>query len=194
MPPTPDPPAPEPRPDRTPVRGTAAMIAGMAPRRLPGEWLFCSAADPGRAAAAAPHALATFREAEGLSLLLPAERAAALGFPPGPVMACITLSLHSALDGVGLTAAVAGTLAAAGIPCNVVAAFHHDHLFVPLARAEEALARLSALAAAAAAPGAAGAAPLAAACGAGDSSVPGGGAAGDAGGGPATDGRAGARR
>ena len=45
------------------------------------------------------------------------------------------LQVHSALDGVGLTAAVAGALAAAGIACNVIAAFHHDHLFVPAARA-----------------------------------------------------------
>ena len=46
-------------------------------------------------------------------------------------MARITLTGHSALDGVGLTAAVASALADAEIPCNMVAAFHHDHAFVP---------------------------------------------------------------
>jgi hypothetical protein len=46
-------------------------------------------------------------------------------------MACLTLRVHSALDGVGLTAAVASALAEIGIPCNMVAAFHHDHAFVP---------------------------------------------------------------
>ena len=59
----------------------------------------------------------------------------------------ITLRVHSALDGVGLTAAVATALAGHGIACNMVAAFHHDHVFVPAARAEEALAILKTLAA-----------------------------------------------
>jgi hypothetical protein len=47
--------------------------------------------------------------------------------------------VHSALGGVGLTAAVAAALARQGIACNVVAGFHHDHLFVPWQRAEDAL-------------------------------------------------------
>ncbi|CCA53561.1 hypothetical protein SVEN_0274 [Streptomyces venezuelae ATCC 10712] len=58
----------------------------------------------------------------------------------------ITLRVHSALDAVGLTAAVAGALAEAGLSCNVVAGFHHDHLFVEHARAQEALAVLDRLA------------------------------------------------
>jgi hypothetical protein len=57
----------------------------------------------------------------------------------------IELTVRSALDGVGLTAAVASALAEAGIPCNVVAAFHHDHVFAPAAMAERALAVLHAL-------------------------------------------------
>jgi hypothetical protein len=51
----------------------------------------------------------------------------------------ITLRVHSALDGVGLTAAVASALSDAGIPCNMVAAFHHDHVFVPSSLAAAAL-------------------------------------------------------
>ena len=61
----------------------------------------------------------------------------------------ITLTVHSALDGVGLTAAVAGGLAGAGIACNVVAGYHHDHLFVPWERRDEALAIFQRLAGAA---------------------------------------------
>lgn len=60
----------------------------------------------------------------------------------GPLFARITLQVHSDLEGVGLTAAVSTALAEAGIACNVVAAFHHDHLFVPWERREEALAVL----------------------------------------------------
>jgi hypothetical protein len=51
---------------------------------------------------------------------------------------------------VGLTATVATALAEAGIACNVVAGFHHDHLFVPWERREDALAILSDLSARAA--------------------------------------------
>lgn len=57
----------------------------------------------------------------------------------------ITLQVLSALDGVGLTAAVATGLAAEGIPCNVIAAFHHDHLLVPWDRRDDALAILKRL-------------------------------------------------
>jgi uncharacterized protein len=48
---------------------------------------------------------------------------------------------------VGLTAAFATALANAGISCNVVAAYYHDHLFVPVQDAEKAMAVLRSLAA-----------------------------------------------
>lgn len=132
-----------------PVRAARAMVAAMAPALQPGRFVF-AAPPPGAAAAAlAGQAVASFREAEGLSLLLPEAAAAAAGLAGLP-MAWITLGVHSALDGVGLTAAVAAALAARGIACNVVAAVRHDHLFVPADRAGEALACLQALAAAAA--------------------------------------------
>ena len=86
-----------------------------------------------------------FREAEGVSLILPRKTAEALGFPVDLPMRRIVLGVASALDGVGLTAAVASALAAEAIPCNVVAAFCHDHVFVPSAMAERALAILKAL-------------------------------------------------
>lgn len=133
-----------------PVRKTQAMVAGMAPLLGEGSWVFCCEADPACAALAAPLAVAMVAEDEGLTLVLPLAEAARLGYPADLPMARITLRVHSALDGVGLTAAVAGALAARGIACNVVAGFHHDHLFVPAARAGEAMAALAALQAAAA--------------------------------------------
>lgn len=113
------------------VRDTAEMIRGMAPVRDPETWHFCTTDDRELAERARPHALAVFAEDEGTSLILPDEVAQDLGFPVEMPMSRITLSVHSALDGVGLTAAVASALAAAHIPCNVVAAYHHDHVFVP---------------------------------------------------------------
>ncbi|MFC3714371.1 ACT domain-containing protein [Sphingoaurantiacus capsulatus] len=88
--------------------------------------------------------LLIFREAEGMTLVLPWDQAA----PFDPMFPCrlITLTVNSALDAVGFIAAVAAPLAAAGISCNVVAAYHHDHLLVPADRADKALALLKAMA------------------------------------------------
>lgn len=124
-------------PGGAPVRDTAAMIAGMDPVLVPGTVAFATLTAADAIAEALPGARALVREAEGVTLVLP------LGHPALPEAALpmrqITLRVASALDGVGLTAAVATALAAAEIPCNVIAGFHHDHLFVPEGRAEEAL-------------------------------------------------------
>ncbi len=121
------------------VRETRAMIAGMAPRLMSEAYVFVGDANPALTA----HAIAMFREAEGLSLILPAERVAGAEAR----MRLITLEVHSALDGIGLTAAVSAALTEHAIPCNVVAAYHHDHIFVPEHMAEQALEVLQALAA-----------------------------------------------
>ena len=123
------------------VSGRREMVAAMDPVLMPGRFVFCTVED----GALAAEALATFREEEGLSVLLPVARAEALGLAVESPMRQITLRVHSALEGVGLTAAVAGVLADAGIACNMIAARLHDHAFVPEARAEEALALLQAL-------------------------------------------------
>lgn len=127
----------------TPVRETAAMIAGMAPLRRPGLFVFAPWPGP----VPPPQALASFAEDEGLSVILPLDVARAQGLDCSLPMACLTLTVPSALDGVGLTAAVAQALADRGIPCNVIAALHHDHVLVPADRADEALAALTARAA-----------------------------------------------
>jgi hypothetical protein len=128
------------------VRDTRAMIAGMAPVLDPATYAFVATRDSIRAEAAAARALATFAEDEGLSLILPLAAAQDMAFPDPLPMARITLTVHSALDGIGLTAAVATALAADGIPCNMVAAFRHDHVFVPADMADRALATLHRLA------------------------------------------------
>lgn len=113
------------------------MIAQMAPALRAGTWRFVLVS-PDTAARLLGSAIATFREDEGVTAIVPSAIADEVG-QSGPDMRCITLSVHSDLEGVGLTAAVAGALADAGIACNMVAALHHDHAFVPAALADRAM-------------------------------------------------------
>jgi uncharacterized protein len=90
--------------------------------------------------------LGLFHEEEGLTLILPREKAEAAGLPYTAVFRMLTLSVHSSLEAVGFLAAITNRLAAGGISVNPVSAYFHDHLFVPSARAEESLALLVELA------------------------------------------------
>lgn len=128
-----------------PVRDTQAMISQMSPS-LDGEtYHFCTFADPNEGLDLTAVALMSFHEDEGLTLILRDVDARAHKCKTNHPMRKITLQVHSALDGVGLTAAVASELATHDIACNMVAAFHHDHVFVPVRDAQHALALLTAL-------------------------------------------------
>ncbi|MBL8044944.1 MAG: ACT domain-containing protein [Anaerolineales bacterium] len=122
----------------------AALLRSLRPVLQPGEYVFCTR----------PHAspvppdvqpVGTFSEAEGLTVIVPRAVADAHAWPYSFVAAWLTLTVYSALDAVGLTAAVTRALTQANISCNVVAAFYHDHLFVPAPEAERALRALQAL-------------------------------------------------
>jgi hypothetical protein len=125
-------------------RDLGRLLASMDPVRKPGEWVFVSLA-PDHAAAPALPSAATVVEDEGTTHVVERQVADDLGLDHDFVAAWITLRVHSALAAVGLTAAVAGALADAGISCNVLAGAHHDHLLVPVERADDALAALRAL-------------------------------------------------
>ena len=86
--------------------------------------------------------VATFVEPEGLTLVLPQEKAQQAALNYESTFRQITLTVHSSLDAVGLTAAVSSKLATKGISANVIAAYYHDHIFV---QSENAGAALSAL-------------------------------------------------
>lgn len=90
-------------------------------------------------------AIATFREAEGITLILPEESAARAGLPVLLRAGWITLRVHSDLQAVGFTAAFSRALCEARIGCNVVAAAYHDHLFIPIELAQRAVEVLTSL-------------------------------------------------
>ena len=107
------------------------MLAGMTPVLKDGTYFFCTTNDLDIVAAVAGSSLALFREDEGVTLVLSRADATRHGFNLSLPMCRIVLEVHSALDGVGLTAGVAAALADEDIACNMIAAYHHDNLFVP---------------------------------------------------------------
>lgn len=86
-----------------------------------------------------------FREGEAITVVLKQADADDLGLPYEFVSAWITLSVHSSLEAVGLTAVFSGALAAEGLSCNVVAGYYHDHAFVKYTDAAKAIDVLEAL-------------------------------------------------
>jgi len=105
------------------------LIRNLAPELHPGEYVFCSLKQEAIPAGVEP--VAMIRENEGLTLVLSRGQAEQLGISFTTRCAWITLMVHSDLEVVGLTAAISKLLTDSNIPCNVVAGYYHDHLFVP---------------------------------------------------------------
>ena len=121
------------------------LLRSMSPQLNAGEYVFCTLVD-GQLPVGL-EIVGSFRELEGLTVILERSQAERAGFGFDYVAAWITLNVHSALEAVGLTAAFASALGKAGISCNVIAGYYHDHLFVGQADAERAMQVLRDLAA-----------------------------------------------
>jgi len=83
--------------------------------------------------------LFTLHEREGLTVVLEKAEAQRLRFHYTFEARLVTLNVHSSLQAVGFIAVVAAELANAGIPCNVLAGFYHDHLLLPVDRVDDAM-------------------------------------------------------
>lgn len=86
--------------------------------------------------------LMTFREQEGITLILKRDQAEAVSLAHEFPCKMITLNIHSSLDAIGFLARITQRLAALQMGVNPVSGFYHDHLFVPADRAEAALGEL----------------------------------------------------
>jgi len=126
-----------------PETDLATLIRLMSPSLQPGLFVFASV----NAVPAGIEPVMIFREGEGATLIVSQDQAASAGLPAAFPSRMITLQIASSLEGVGFLAAITAELARAGIAVNPVSAFHHDHLFVPEGRADEAVAILRAMAA-----------------------------------------------
>ena len=120
------------------------LLSNMNPSLSEEEFVFCSL-DEVRLGKLSVRPIATFRESEAMSAIIPRRFADGEGLEYSFVARMIKIGVHSSLDAIGLIAAIAGKLAAAGISVNPVSAYFHDYLFVPAENAHEAMAALAEL-------------------------------------------------
>jgi hypothetical protein len=117
------------------------LLRTMKPKINIGEYVFCTIADS--TIVNYHDVVLFFKEEEGNTVILQKEMADKLKLDYSFIASWITLTVHSSLDAVGLTAAFSRALADEGISCNVVAAFYHDHIFVDRKDAVKAMQVLS---------------------------------------------------
>jgi hypothetical protein len=120
-----------------------ALLKTMSPKLNDGDYVFCTITslnnvDP-------ENIIGLFKEDEGWTVIIDKNLAEELDLSYSYIAAWITLTIHSSLEAVGLTAAFSNALAAEGISCNVVAAYHHDHIFVDKQDAERTIETLTKL-------------------------------------------------
>lgn len=128
------------------ISDLSRLLASLSPALSPETYVFLTrpAAVYGDGAELEP--IASFVEREGLTLIVPKDRADRAGESYAGEFGLISLGVHSDLEAVGLTAAIASALSERGISANVIAGFYHDHLFVPVSRTGEAMTILRQLA------------------------------------------------
>lgn len=117
------------------------MLAGLGVERRPGVFTYLAVETPTSELLAAAHAIV--HEGPSTTIVLPVEAADRAGQPIVVRLAWLTLTVQSSLEAVGLTAAVSARLTEHDISCNVIAGYHHDHLLVPVDRADDAIDVLS---------------------------------------------------
>ncbi len=125
----------------------ASMLSGLSVTRRPGVFTVVTrpASEVASLTVGAGGIEALMDETEGVTVVATVDAAAERGWSGDFEAAWLTLDVHSALEAVGLTAAFSAALGEQGIPCNVLAGYFHDHLLVPVDRADAAIAALEAL-------------------------------------------------
>ncbi|WKY95386.1 ACT domain-containing protein [Vibrio metoecus] len=123
------------------IKDLDELLRSMSPKLMESEFVFCTVSGA-LADYVDLNPVAIFIESEGLTLVLEKSVAENAGLSFDGTYSQITLTVHSSLEAVGLTAAVASKLASKGISANVIAAYYHDHIFVQSGKAEAAVSAL----------------------------------------------------
>lgn len=121
------------------------LLANLEPSLHSTKYVFCSLESARLSDTFELDPICTFKENEGLTVVVSEDTAVQHKLEASPPFACITITINSSLEAVGMTAAMSAALASCGISANVVAAYHHDHIFVPADRADDAIKALKEL-------------------------------------------------
>ncbi len=117
----------------------ATLLKNMHPHLSEKEYVFCTIQSSDLSSISNLNPICTFKEDEGLTVVLEKISALKANLQFTEVFKKITLQVHSSLEAVGLTAAVSTALASKGVSANVIAAYYHDHIFVPSGKSNIAL-------------------------------------------------------
>ncbi|MET3538284.1 ACT domain-containing protein [Chryseobacterium limigenitum] len=119
------------------------LLQSMKPHLNEGEYVFCTVEK--FPTIDLNEIICFFKEQEGITLIIKKELADLLNLKYEFVASWITLEIHSSLEAVGLTAAFSEALTSKKISCNVIAGYFHDHIFVSVDDADNAMKELKRL-------------------------------------------------
>ena len=123
----------------TGIKELQTLLANVDPVLDERSFVFCTFPDFNSNDICRLNPIGMFQEKEGVTLIITKQQAIDSHIDYESVYKLISLNVHSSLDAVGLTAAFSAKLAEKNISANVVAAYYHDHIFVPEEQAEQAL-------------------------------------------------------
>ena len=79
--------------------------------------------------------IASFKENEGLSIVITQATADKNAITYDSVFSCISLGVHSSLESYGLISTISRELTQNNISTNVFSGYYHDHIFVQSGKA-----------------------------------------------------------
>ena len=120
-------------------RSLKKLLLSLSPKLIEGEYVFCSFQNGRYGDYSILEPIASFSEEEGLTLIVPKQKADNQSLSYDSTFKCISLTVNSSLDAVGLTAAFSSKLTEHGISANVIAGYYHDHIFVQSEHADKAI-------------------------------------------------------